>query len=106
MQDLYDILENAPHLDRSFDQPLHFDANLNVTDYVLRADPMTFAMFNDRETEIVNDRLVIKQIPTGDMHKLMRGVLAIDADAFMAAIGDSELAAKDVLHQRDQEVIG
>jgi homoserine dehydrogenase len=49
---------------------------------------------------------VIKQIPTGDMHKLMRGVLAIDADAFMAAIGDSELAAKDVLHQRDQEVIG
>ncbi|RNE44046.1 Homoserine dehydrogenase [Lacticaseibacillus paracasei] len=106
VQDLYDILENAPHLDRSFDQPLHFDANLNVTDYVLRADPMTFAMFNDRETEIVNDRLVIKQIPTGDMHKLMRGVLAIDADAFMAAIGDSELAAKDVLHQQDQEVIG
>ncbi|MFK5281267.1 homoserine dehydrogenase, partial [Lacticaseibacillus paracasei] len=36
VQDLYDILENAPHLDRSFDQPLHFDANLNVTDYVLR----------------------------------------------------------------------
>ena len=106
VQDLYDILENAPHLDRCFDQPLHFDANLNVTDYVLRADPMTFAMFNDRETEIVNDRLVIKQIPTGDMHKLMRGVLAIDADAFMATIGDSELAAKDVLHQQDQEVIG
>ena len=39
------------------------------------------------------------------MHRLMRGVLAIDAHAFMAAIGDSELTTRNVKEQVDQGVI-
>ena len=72
---------------------------------MLRADPLTFAMFNDKDTEVVQDHLLIKQIPTGEMHRLMRGVLAIDAHAFMAAIGDSELTTRNVKEQVDQGVI-
>ena len=105
VQDLFDILENAPHLTRHFDQNLQFDADLNTADYLLRADPLTFAMFNDKDTEVVQDHLLIKQIPTGEMHRLMRGVLAIDAHAFMAAIGDSELTTRNVKEQVDQGVI-
>ena len=60
----------------------------------------------ERGGEKENERERAKQIPTGEMHKLMRGVLAIDANAFMAAIADTELAARDVKQQLDQEVLG
>ncbi|MDE3315831.1 homoserine dehydrogenase [Lacticaseibacillus zeae] len=106
VQDLFDILEKVTHLKRDFKQTLQFDPDLSVADYLLRADPLTFAMFNDKQTEVIDHRLLIKQIPVGEMHRLMRGVLAIDAHAFMAAIGDSELVARDVKQQLDQEVIG
>jgi len=93
IQDILDIKDQNKHLKRNFDKKMEYCPELTKRDYLVRSKVDVNLMFKDYSPAKEGSYLVIKQIPVGKMHQIMKAILKMDDSAFMVSLPSQGAAA-------------
>ena len=86
VQDVLDIKESKNHLKRDYNKKMEYCPELTKGDYLVRSKADVSELFGNFQPTMEGAYLSVKQIPVGEMHRLMRKVLQKDAAAFMVSL--------------------
>ncbi|MGQ2374694.1 homoserine dehydrogenase [Companilactobacillus zhachilii] len=92
VQDVLDIKEQKSHLRRDFNKKMEYCPELTKGDYLVRSKVDISDIFVDYQPTNDGAYLAVHQIPVGEMHRLMRKVLQMDAAAFMVSLPSQGVA--------------
>lgn len=95
VQDLLDIKEEKDHLKRDFNNEMEYSPELTKNDYLVRSNENVASLFKDYAPSKKDDYLVIHQISTGEMHRIMKSILKVDHAAFMVSLPSNSSLAGD-----------
>ncbi|GAY72504.1 homoserine dehydrogenase [Lentilactobacillus kosonis] len=86
IQDILDIYQGKEHLQRAFKSSLKFNPNLNRRHYLIRTRVDVVDIFEGYQLTVHDNYVLVRDIPVGIMHDLMKEILIIDELAFMTCV--------------------
>lgn len=94
VQDVLDIVEDIPHLERTFECVMSYDETLCSRDYIIRlapnAKPFLHSCVYETKYFEGHEYLHVKGVEVYHMHQYMKQIMEVDQHAFMASIHERE----------------